>query len=78
MANMKAKLTIGTRTNIPNQGDLPASAARRTLIVTAIHRKGSVQRNRAQGSHSGAGRRIAVRALSSGFRKSHGQKTDDV
>jgi hypothetical protein len=33
-------LTIGTRKPTPIQGEAPASAARRTLIVTPTQRKG--------------------------------------
>jgi hypothetical protein len=78
MISMKSKFKRGSSTSRPSQGDNPASAARRTLIVIAIHRKGSDQTKIAHASQGGAGCRISTRAPSIGLRKCHGQNTEDV
>ena len=44
-------------TSDPSQGDCPAAWARRMLIDSAIHTKGTVQIARKSPSHSGAGSR---------------------
>ena len=49
---MISRFRPGTKMNSPSHGDNPAVILRRTLIVTAIHRKGSVQMNHAQPSHA--------------------------
>src|SRR5262245_29210301 len=66
---------MGTRTIIPIQGDRPALRARRTLIPTATHRNGSVQKKKAHCTQSGTGGvKNCCRRLRSGFRKSSGEK----
>src|SRR5262245_45623720 len=66
---------MGTRTISPIQGDMPAFAARRTLIPTATHRNGSVQKKKAHCTQSGTGGvKNCCRRLRSGFRKSSGEK----
>src|SRR5262245_29122289 len=74
-ATIPRKLTKGTRTTSPSQGEQPAFAARRTLIPTAIQRKGSDQKKNAHCSQSGTGGlKNSWRRLSSGFKKSSGEK----
>src|SRR6476659_9806387 len=75
---MKARLISGVTTRNPSHGDNPASAARRTLIETAIHRNGSVQRYSAHESQGGAGCKRTSRLVNSGLRKSHGASTVEV
>jgi len=65
---IRIQFANGTKKSRHVQGDRPASSARRSVIDTPIHRKGSAQSASTIHSHSGAGRSCSVFWENTGFR----------
>ena len=65
---MRTKFSAGTKKSSAIHGLAPASAARRIVMLTPIHRNGSAMATSNGMSHPGAPRSSSVRVLNKGDR----------